>query len=134
MRWTIDLLVLLLVAVPTTTAAFDPVPLPGVQVVAQGCSPCRDGDRMTVTLQAFRPGVAVNTVELRATVRTPQGQTVKLPPSGTLVSLPAGLSSVSLLDATVGNEATGVYIFEGAILDPVSGVTVARHTIAVVKE
>lgn len=123
------------VVVPVNIVTFDsPATLPGVKLVAEGCSPCRDGQRVRVVLHAFRPGVSVAEVELRAAVHAPSGAVVRLPMSGALVTLPAGPSSVVILDLDASTVPPGVYLVEGAILDPISGVTLSRDVLGVVKE
>ena len=107
---------------------------PGLVLIADGCTRCVDGDRVAVTLHAFRPGVAQSVVEVRAVVRAPDGSISELPISGTTITLPAGPSSLVILDAPVVGAAAGVYLVEGAFLDPRTGATLARHVLAVVRE
>ena len=89
---------------------------------------------MLVTMRVWRPGVSIAQVEVRASVRAPDGVTLRLPVSGTVLTLPSGLSSVTILDATVGSETSGVYLIEGSILNPDTGVTLDRRSVSVVKE
>jgi hypothetical protein len=46
----------------------------------------------------------------------------------------AGPSSVVILDVETANVAAGVYLVEAAILEPATGVTIARDFAVVVKD
>ena len=111
----------------------EPVPLPGIEIVTEGCSPCHAGDHIHLTLRVWRPGVSIGEAEVRASIRTPAGAVVRLPVSGTVLALPAGLSAITILDATVSG-APGVYLIEGAILNPVTGVTMDRTMRAIITQ
>jgi hypothetical protein len=107
-----------------------PIPLPGVELVADDCSPCHTGDHIRITLNIWRPGVSIGKAEVWASVRTPSGSVIRLPVSGTVLTLPAGLSSLALLDGIVA-VTPGVYLIEGAILDAQTGVTLDRAVIGI---
>jgi hypothetical protein len=77
-------------------------------------------------------GVAVAEVELRASVRPPNGTAVRLPASGAILTLPAGPSSIALVDLDASSVPPGVYLVEGAILEPATGVSIARAVLGVV--
>jgi hypothetical protein len=47
---------------------------------------------------------------------------------------PARPASVTILDAPAAGAPPGVYVVETAFLDPKTGVTLGRHTLAVVKD
>jgi hypothetical protein len=117
-----------------TLARAQAIPLPGVRLVSEGCSPCRDGDRVRIVLEVWRPGVAITEAEVRAVVRPPHGAAVRLPLSGALIPLPAGGSSIAILDVEVADVPAGVYLVEGALLDPVTGVTFSRDVLPVVRQ
>ena len=124
-----------MLAIVPALAHAEAIPLPGVKLVAEGCSPCRDGDRVRVVLHTFRPGVSIGEAEIRATVRAPSGQVFRLLPiSGTAVTLPAGPSSVVILDRTVSDELPGIYLIEAGLLDVATGATIGRDVLGVVRE
>lgn len=123
----------LLTLASAATVYAQPVPLPGVEVVSEGCSPCSAGGNMLIALRVWRPGVAIDKVEVRASIKTPDGSIIRLPVSGTILTLPSGLSSLTILDTVVGGDPSGVYVIEGAILNPDTGVTLDRRSLAIVK-
>lgn len=130
--------ILLALAWADVAAAQLPAPglvlFPGLVLIADGCTRCAEGDRVAVTLHAYRPGVAQRVVEVRAVVRGPDGVISVLPISGTTLALPAGRSSALIVDTPVVGAPPGVYVVEAAFLDPETGVTLGRNTLAVVKE
>jgi hypothetical protein len=121
----------LLLLVPFTPAA-EPLPSPGVEVVAAGCAPCVKGDRATSVLHVVNPGDARG-VLLAATLRHPNGVLYPLPASGSVL-IPAGSSSITLADFIVFGGDAGVYLITAAILDPVTGRDLARDVLGVAKE
>ena len=108
--------------------AQDAIPLPGVRLVES-----HDGNRVIVTMHVWRPGVSVAEAEIRAAVRAPSGTTLRLPVSGSVVTLPAGPSSMILVDVDASTVAPGVHLVEAAILDPTTGTTLSRDVLGVVK-
>src|SRR5260370_21304811 len=92
-------------AATAATRAQDGVPLPGVKRVSE-----ERADRVRVVMHVWRAGVSVAEAEIRAAVRAPSGQVFRLPISGTVVALPAGPSSVVILDRPASDESPrGIY-------------------------
>jgi hypothetical protein len=120
-----------LLLMPLTLAA-EPVPAPGIEVVAEGCSPCATGDRATFVLSIVNPGVPRG-VAVVGLLRHPNGAVYPLPGSGSVL-IPTGPSSIALVDFVVPGGTAGVYLIEAAILDPQSGVTLARDVLGVSKD
>ena len=133
------ILALVLLLMPFTVAA-EPVPAPGVELVASGCSPCATGDRATFVLTIVNPacfpqvGASPRGVQVAALLRHPNGTTLPLPVHGQSVLLPAGASSITLADFIVPGGEPGVYLIEAALLDPQTGVTLSRDVLGVGKE
>jgi hypothetical protein len=122
----------LLLSLPFTLAA-EPLPSPGVEIIAEGCSPCSTGDRATFVLDIVNPGPSRG-VQIAALLRHPNGTTLPLPVHGQVVLLPAGPSSITLVDFVVPGGTAGVYLIEAALIDPQTGVTLARDVLGVSKE
>jgi hypothetical protein len=120
----------LLLAAPFVSA--EPVPAPGVEIVAAGCSPCSSGDRATFVLEIVNPGPARG-VQLVALLRHPAGAVYPLPAAGTVL-LPPGPSSIVLADFTLPAGTPGVYLVEAALVDPQTGRDLARDVIGVARE
>jgi hypothetical protein len=125
-------LALAFLLVPFTLDA-EPIPAPGVEIVATGCSPCATGDRAVLVLSIVNPGAARG-VQIAALLRHPNGTTLPLPVHGQVMLLPAGPSALTLADFTVPGGTPGVYLIEAALLDPQTGVTLARDVLGVSKE
>ncbi|MGH9658324.1 MAG: hypothetical protein ACRD96_07250 [Bryobacteraceae bacterium] len=86
---------------------------------------------------ANNSGLSVPRAELverfRAMVDERAARFARVPPiNGTLVTLPAGASSVTILEAS--DVPAGVYLVEAALLAVPSGVTLARHVLGVGRE
>jgi hypothetical protein len=127
------LTIALLLIVPLTVAA-EPVPSPGIAIVMEGCSPCASGDRATVVLQIDNPAAARG-VQVVGLLRHPNGIAVfPLRGHGDVVLIPAGPSSLVLADLVLPVGQAGAWLLEGALIDPQTGVTLARHVVGVVKE
>lgn len=122
----------LVLAVPFTLAA-EPIPSPGVEIIATGCSPCSAGTRATFVLSIVNPAAARG-VTVVALLRHPNGTTLPLPVHGQVVPLPAGPSSITLADFDVPGGEPGVYLVEAALVDPQSGRDLGRDVLGVAKE
>lgn len=122
-------LAVLAVQVPLTTSA-EPFPSPGVEIVATGCSPCSTGDRATFVLEIVNPGPARGV----AVVAVLRGGGVVYPLLSTSMLLPSGASVHPLADFTVPGGTPGVFLVEGAVLDPATGVTLSRDVLGVMRE
>lgn len=123
---------LLLCLLPLTLAA-EPVPSPGVEILATGCSPCATGDRATFVLTIANPGPARG-VRLVALLRHPAGAVYPLRGNGDVILIPSGGSSIVLADFSVPAGAPGVFLVESAILDPTTGTTLSRAVLGIIKE
>lgn len=132
MKTIILALALLLVSPFTTVGA--PIPAPGIEIISEGCSPCAAGDRAVVVLRVENPGAARG-AQLVALLRHPNGEAVyPLRGHGDVLPIPPGDSVLMLADFTVRGGDPGAYLVEAALVDPVTGVTLARHTIGVVRQ
>jgi hypothetical protein len=124
----------LLSLVAFTVVLAEPVPSPGIEILAEGCSPCATGDRATFVLNADNPGPARG-VRVVALLRLPSGVVYPLPAhNGRVELLPAGPSSLTLADFIVPAGDPGAYLIEAALLDVTTGTTLARHVLGVVKD
>jgi Regulator of chromosome condensation (RCC1) repeat len=101
---------------------------PLVNIVAQGCSPCRAGDVVRISLDFSNPGPE-RTVELIAVAHSPDGKTLSSFLDEDLeVSLPPGQSVMDLAPVTIpAGLTTGAFFLEAAVLHPVTGETLSRH-------
>jgi Regulator of chromosome condensation (RCC1) repeat len=107
----------------------DPPPL--VNIVTSGCSPCRVGDSISLSLDFSNPVTEPRTVELTFVGHFPDGVTVRsfLAPD-LKVSLPPGESALRLDPATLTPDLpAGTYFLEAALLHPATGVTLSRHSV-----
>jgi hypothetical protein len=128
------LLVIATVLLSVLVATAEPVPSPGIEIIAEGCSPCETGDRATFVLHVENPGPA-RAVRVIALLRLPSGVVYPLPPHhGQVQLLPAGASALVLADFVIPSGEPGPHLVESALVDLVSGVTLARHTVGVVKD
>jgi hypothetical protein len=109
----------------------DPPPL--VNIVTSGCSPCRVGDSISLSLDFSNPVTEPRTVELTFVGHFPDGVTVRSFLAQDLeATLPPGESSLQLDPATITVDLpVGTYFLEAALLHPVTGVTLSRHSVPV---
>ena len=122
----------LLLVLPFTLAA-GPVPSPGVEIIAEGCSPCTTGDRATFVLHVVNPGPARG-VQVVALLRHPNGAVYPMQHHGDVVLIPAGASSIVLADFIVPGGTAGVFLIEAALVDPQTGVTLSRHVLGAARQ
>lgn len=111
-------------------AAAGPLPPqpPTITVVATACTTCHGGQVIGYVMSINNPGPAM-VAEIKAGARFPNGSI--LPLVNTLTTLPAGPIVLTLvpsqpLPATVP---TVDLLVEAAILEPVLGVTLSRHSV-----
>lgn len=107
----------------------------GITVVSTGCNPCRFGQTATFHVHAINPGGTLD-VELRAGIRFPNnGPLVPILDLCTETVLPTGEQNIPLTSIVVpGDVPNGTYTIEAAILDPVFGATLSRHSVNVAKQ
>ena len=107
-----------------------PPPLPTIAVVATACTTCHSGQVVGYNLSINNPGPAM-VAEIKGGARFPDGSI--LPLLNTVTSLPSGPSTLALVPAQAlpGGLPTLDLFVEAAILEPVLGVTLSRHSVVV---
>jgi hypothetical protein len=106
----------------------------GMAVVSTGCGPCSAGQLAQFHLRVENPGPPV-TVELKTGIRLPGGAAVTLLGLHVEETLGSGAVDLPLAGIIVPAEVpTGTYTVEAALLDPIFGTTLARHSLNVVKQ
>ena len=105
--------------------AFSP---PTITVVATACTTCHSGQVVGYTMSVNNPGPAM-VAEVKAGARFPDGSILAL--VSTVVTLPAGPSILTLVpqQPLPGGLPTVDLLVEAAILEPVLGVTLSRHSV-----
>jgi hypothetical protein len=105
----------------------------GITVVSTGCNPCSAGQIATFHIHVVNPGTPL-TVELKTGIQFPNGQAITL--LGLYVEdvVETGTFDIPLASFVVpGNVPNGTYTIEAAILEPIFGDTLSRHSISAVK-
>jgi hypothetical protein len=106
----------------------------GITVVSTGCNPCRAGQIATFHIHTVNPGAPLG-VDLRAGLEMPNNASVALFDLCTVTVVESGEHDIPLLSIIVpGNVPNGTYTVEAAILDPIFGATLSRHSLSVVKQ
>jgi hypothetical protein len=106
----------------------------GITVVSTGCNPCSAGQIATFHLHTSNPGQPLG-VDLRAGLRLPNGPNVAIFGPCTVAVVESGEHDIPLLSIIVpGDVPNGTYAIEAAILDPVFGATLSRHSLNAVKQ
>lgn len=105
---------------------------PLVNVVAKGCSPCRAGDVVEISLDFSNPGPK-RIVELTAVSHSPDGVTVVPFVAEDLeVELPPGQFAITFQPVTIpAGLPIGTYYLEAVLLDNVTSLTLSRHSVPV---
>jgi len=107
----------------------------GITIVSTGCNPCSVGQTATFHIHAVNPGGPLP-VELKTGLHFPNGR-----PTFTLLGvhvedvLGSGEEDIPLASIVVpGDVPNGTYTLEAAVLEPIFGVTLSRHSRSVVKQ
>jgi hypothetical protein len=109
-------------------------PMLGITVVSTGCSPCSAGQIATFHMHTVNPGAPLG-VEVRAGLRLPNGPSFPLFDLCTVTVVESGEHDIPLLSIIVpGDVPNGTYAIEAAILDPIFGATLSRHSLSAVKQ
>jgi hypothetical protein len=110
------------------------IPVLGITVVSTGCGPCSAGQIATFHIHTVNPGAPLG-VELRAGLRLPNGPNVAIFDLCTVTVVESGEHNIPLLSIIVPGEVpNGTYAIEAAILDPIFGATLSRHSLSAVKQ
>lgn len=97
---------------------------PSVQVIVTGC-PCRAGNQASIILRYANPGPAED-VALMVGAHLLGGGAVGL--IDNVVVIPSGASELIVYSGPIPSVPAGTYVLEAALLDPIFGVTLSRHS------
>ena len=105
-----------------------PPPPPSITVVATDCTTCHGGQVIGYVMSINNPGPAM-VAEIKAGARFPNGSI--LPLVNTLTTLPAGPIVLALVPSQPlpASVPTVDLLIEAAILEPVLGATLSRHSV-----
>jgi hypothetical protein len=115
-------------ALEVAAAGTPPPPLPTITVVATACTPCHSGQIVGYNMNISNPGPPLS-VEIKGGARLPDGSI--LPLANTVMTLPSGPTALVLapMQALPGGLPTLDLLVEAAILEPLLGVTLSRHSV-----
>jgi len=105
-----------------------------ISIISTGCNPCTAGQTAAFHIHVVNPGPPI-AVELKTGIHIPGGAAITLLGIHVGDVLETGEFDIPLVNIVVsGDVPNGTYTVEAAILDPIFGTTLSRHSIGVVKQ
>ncbi|MGH7331393.1 MAG: hypothetical protein ACREKS_01335 [Candidatus Rokuibacteriota bacterium] len=100
----------------------------GITVVATGCTTCQVGQLAQFHMHVANPGAPI-TVEVKTAIHIPGGAVATLLGLFVLDTFEPGEFDVPIIGVIVpGDAPKGLYTLEAALLDPITGETLARNS------